>query len=263
MKAGLVPLLIGFALSASICVEGADTPAYETGYRTIMKLGSDLYRALPPKYREQVHVQPVSLETDVMPFVRPIEYPDETRPLRMVFISVGFVDLMNNVAHAKAINKVEKGYFEKYLINLAQESGEMSLKEIPRISEKRFWSDQMINEQLSNFNQMVGMVLAIELSHHYLGHYRKYADQLSDAKGKPVPINSLLSQAEWDESLKAGSHNALECGLGVQGLKALYEAMDKMPRRPAWTIYFIPESVRVDKVKKTLEQYENDYFHGR
>ena len=244
-------------------VRAAEAPSYESGYRAIMKLGSDLQKALPPKQRAQVHVQPVSLETDMMPFVRPIEYPDEIRPMRMVFISVGFVDLMNNVAHAKAINKVERGYFEKYLVSLAQETGEMSLRDLPRLSERRFWSEKMINEQLSNFNQMVGMVLAIELSHHYLGHYRKYADKLSDEKGKAVPINTLLSPAEWDESLKAGARNALECGLGVDGLKALYEAMDKMPLRPGWAIYFLPDAVRFDKVKRTLETYEKDYFQGR
>ena len=241
----------------------SDAPVYETGYRAIMRLGSDLYKALPPKERDQVNVHPVSLETDVMPFVRTTEYPDEPKPLRMVFISLGFVDLMNNVAHAKAINKIDRSYFERYLQALARETGEMSLRDLPRISEKKYWSVNMINEQASNFNQMVGMVLAIELSHHYLGHYKKYADKLSDEKGKPVPINTLLTPDEWEASLKAGSRNALECGLGVDGLKALYEAMDKMPRRPFWTIYFLPDSVQVERVSKTLEKYEKDYFQGR
>ncbi len=259
------------SLLSSLCLTCAclspaaasDAPAYETGYRAIMKLGTDLYRALPPKQRDQVNVHPVSLETDVMPFVRTTEYPDESKPMRMVFISLGFVDLMNNVAHAKAINKTEKNYFERYLQTLARETGEMSLRDLPRISERKYWTVNMINEQASNFNQMVGMVLAIELSHHYLGHFKKYADKLSDEKGIPVPINTLLTPEEWEASLKAGSRNALECGLGVDGLKALYEAMDKMPRRPFWTIYFLPDSVQVDRVSKTLEKYEKDYFQGR
>jgi hypothetical protein len=240
-----------------------DTHVYESGYKVTMKLGSELYKALDLKQRSFMTSIPVSLETDVVPFVRPMEYPDETKPLRIVFISLGFVDLMNNVAHSKAVDKLEKGYFEKYVMSLSKEDGEMSLKDLPGISDDRFWSEDMMNEQLSSFNQMVGMVLAIDLSHHYLGHYKKYQDKLTDAKGHYVPINNMLTEAEWMESMRAGARNALECGLGVDGLKSLYDCINKMPTRPTWTAYFLPDKVKVPKMLKELETIEKKYFQGQ
>jgi len=259
----LMVCLLTAELSAA-SASGADKiPSYETGYKAIMKLGGDLYRALDPKYQKIIHVQPVSLETDVTPFVKPLEYPDDNGPMRMVFVSVGFVDLMNNVAHSKAIDKIEKGYFKNYVVSLAGEDGYMSLKEIPKLQDKKYWSDDMLNEQISNFNQMVGMVIAIDLSHHYLGHFKKYEKRLADEKGAAVPINNLLTDAEWDASVRNGAYNALESGLGVDGLKALYEAIDKMPVRPAWTAYFLPERVKVAKLLKDLEKYEKAYFQGQ
>src|SRR5438309_1868150 len=78
----------------------SDGLTYKTGYSVIVRLGIDLQKALRADYRRVINSQPVSLETDVMPFVKPYEYADQSEPLRMVFISVGFVDLVNNVAHA-------------------------------------------------------------------------------------------------------------------------------------------------------------------
>ena len=47
-------------------------------------------------------------------------------------------------------------------------------------------TEDLLNDQQSNFNQMVGMVLAIELSHHYLGQYKKYSDTLAETALKSV-----------------------------------------------------------------------------
>ena len=253
--------LFAFLFSVQAEDEG---PKYQTGFSATMKLGTDLYNSLKEKYRSQIAAQPISLETDVKPFIKPVEYPDEKQPIRMVFISVGFLDLINHVAHAKAIDKIEPGYFQKYLLTLAEEQGEMSLKEPPKISDKRFWSDDIMNEQLSNFNQMAGMLVAMNLSHFYLGHYKKYGDKLSDEDGKkPEIIDNLLTSAEWEDSLKCGAAHALDCGFGVDGIKALYDCFSKMPKRPAWTKYFLPEKANVSKVKGQLEKWEKDYFHGQ
>lgn len=258
--------LLAFAMTSTLHAEedgAAGTPKYATGYSATMKLGADLYSALKPKYREEISSQPISLETDVMPTVKPMEYPDEKKPMRMVFISVGFLDLINHVAHAKAIDKIEPGYFEKYVLSLAEEKGETSLKELPKISDKRFWTDDVMNEQLSNFNQMAGMLVAMNLSHFYLGHYKKYEEKLNaDAKRGEI-INNLLTSEEWDNSLKAGAAHALDCGFGVDGIKALYECINKMPKRPVWTVYFLPEKTNVSKTKSVLEKYEKLYFEGR
>src|SRR5436853_7485257 len=118
-----------FSVVASCAyAEDNDTPKYATGgYSATTKLGGDLFNALKEKYRDGIVEKPVSLDTDVSPFIKPVEYPDEKKPLRMVFISVGFLDLINHVAHAKAIDKIEPGYFEKYVLNLAEEKGDTAL----------------------------------------------------------------------------------------------------------------------------------------
>ncbi len=258
----LLCIILGVSLGFAYAEEEA--PRYATGYSATMKLGTDLYNALKEKYRSQIAPQPISLETEVKPFIKPTEYPDEKQPIRMVFISVGFLDLINHVAHAKAIDKIEPGYFERYLLSLAQEKGETSLKELPRISDKRYWTDDIMNEQVSNFNQMTGMLVALNLSHFYLGHYKKYADKLDEENGKQaVAVNNLLTQSEWDASLKCGAAHALDCGFGIDGIKALYECFSKMPHRPDWTAYFLSDRANVGKVKSQLEKYEKDYFQGK
>jgi hypothetical protein len=81
--------------------------------------------------------------------------------------------------------------------------------------------------------------------------------------GKLVPINLLLAPAEWDASVKAATLNALNCALGTDGPKALFEAIDKMPNRPAWTAFMVPPATDLKKLNKQLKKYEDDFFHGR
>jgi hypothetical protein len=268
VKLNLRSWIIGSTLFLAFAAPRAQTnpspgPIYtNTGYSTMMRLGKDLYRSLKPENQKIVSPEPIFIETDVTPFVKPVEYPDEPKPLRAVFISAGFIDLVNYVAHAKAIDKIQKGYFEKYVLSLSEETGEKELRELPDLSNRRFWTDDMLNAQRSYFNQIVGEVVAIELSHHYLGHYKKYASQLVDAQEKTVPINNLLTPQEWDASVQAGVRNALNCGLGIDGVKALYECIDKMPKRPAWTAFFLPANVKLSKLKKDLQRLEDRFFAG-
>lgn len=235
---------------------------YKTSFMSVRALGLDLYRSMRPKQREAVSSEPVSLETDVAPFVKVTEYPDEERPLRFVFVSAGFIDLMNNVAHAKAIDTVEKGYFQKYIVSLAQETGEKELKPLPDLSNPAYWTDAVLNEQASNFNQMVGAIVAIKLAHHYLGHYKKYAARVEDAQGRRVAINSLLTEGEWGDALRAGVENALAAGLGIEGIAALFDAIGRMPQRPDWTAYFLPPKANVKAMQKTLAKLERKSFGG-
>src|SRR4051812_37757638 len=159
---------LALALFFSTCAALAqpnspDGLRYKSGYSGMMKLGKDIYNALKPQQREMVSAQPISIETDVTPFVRLLYYPDEPKPVRGVWISAGFIDLVNNVAHAKAIDSKQKGYFARYIDLLSQETGEKSLKPLPNDSNPAFWTEDMLNEQLSNFNSIVGVVVGIKL----------------------------------------------------------------------------------------------------
>jgi hypothetical protein len=256
-----------FAAAVSL----ADTPTgnpenstYRTGYAATMKFGLELYRALKPKFRPFVHSRPINVETDDTPFIRleEITDPEIGSPMAMVIISAGFIDLVNNVAHAKAIDAGERGYFQQYVLSLAQETGEKGLRELPNLSNSRYWTRDMMNEQLSNYNQIVGVLVGMKLANYYLGHYKKYERQLRDAQGNPMPINSFLTPAEWDEALKWGVVNALDCGLATDGIKALFDSIDKMPKRPAWARFFLPENVKVAKIRKDVEKIERRYFAG-
>ena len=40
-----------------------------------------------------------------------------------------------------------------------------------------------MNHQASQFNQMAGALIAIEMAHHYLGHYKKYEASLKGCPG--------------------------------------------------------------------------------
>lgn len=257
-------LLFSFAVCFMAAAELADEKhSYTSGFSTVLKIGKALNESLAVKAREQIHPQPVTLDLWDMPTVRPADLFEDGRPFGQVLISAGFIDLINHVSHAKAIDKIERGYFQKYILSLAEESGERELKELPNISNPRFWNDDVMNAQLSSFNQMAGMIVAINLSHHYLGHYRKYSSQLGVPHKYPVSINDLLTPAEWEQSVKTGAHNALDCALATDGLRALFEAIDQMPKRPAWTAYFLPKNADVKRLNKELQKHETDFFHGK
>src|SRR6185436_19418580 len=101
------------------------------------------------------------------PMIRAGEIADEDKPMRAVFVSRGFIDLANRVSHAKAIDRLEKGYYLKYVTVLA-ESGDKPLGELPGIRNSRYWTDDIMNAQRSYFNQIVATSIAIKLAHHYL-----------------------------------------------------------------------------------------------
>ncbi len=248
-----------FQLNAQI---DEQVPVYKTGFANIVKIGADIQKVIDEKYKDVINEIPVFLETDLMPSIKPVEYTGTNQPMRVVFISAGFIDLINLVSHAKAIDSVQKGYFEKYILILSKESGKKELAPLPDGNNKKYNTEAIYNTQRSYFNQMAGMVLGIELSHHYLGHFKKYKDKLEDSSGNSVPINNLLTPSEWEESLKEGARVSLSCGYGVDGIKALYEAIGKMKERPVWTSFFLPKNVKVDKIKKELEKLEKKFFSG-
>jgi hypothetical protein len=258
-------LLLAFATTSRLALAQPNSPdglTYKSGYSSMMKLGKDIYYFLKPQQKELVSSQPISIETDVTPFVRLLYYPDEPKPIRGVWISAGFIDLVNSVAHAKAIDRIEKGYFARYIDILGQESGEKSLRPLPNDSNPAYWTEDMLNEQLSNFNSIVGIVVGIKLAHHYLGHYDKYKDRLLDAHGVVQPINNMITPKEWEDAFNHGVRNALDAGCMIEGVIPFFEAFDKMKKRPAWTVYFVPDNVKFSKLKKDLEKIQKKFLDG-
>jgi hypothetical protein len=180
--------------------------------------------------------------------------------LCQVSVSTGFIDLLNHIAHAKAIDRIQPGFFLQYVFVLAHEGADANPAVPPNLDNARYWTDAVMRDQASFFNEMIGITLAMNLSHHYLGHCAKYAAQRPDAKREP--INNLIAPDEWEASVKYAALNSLNCAISTDGARALFEFIDQMPQRPAWTGYIMPQSANIKRINEQLARYEHDYFRG-
>jgi len=250
----LAVCLPGYALTNS-------TPhVYPSGVNVALQIGSDLYDSLEAKYRNKLQTPPICAVPKDAPEMALTENNGVNKTLGQISLSVGFVDLINHIAHAKAIDHIQHGYFEKYMSGFGQEAAVGTAMEAPTISEDRYWTDEVMNDQASYFNQMMGLTMAINLSHHYLGQFEKYAGQMQ--AGKPVAINNYLTETEWDTGVRAAVLNSLQCAFATEGAKALFDAIGKMPHRPAWTAYIVPQNTDIKKLNKQLAKYEVAFFRG-
>jgi len=261
MKTTIAAALLATALSAA--GQNAVPPrTYPSGFSVALDRGGDLSEALPEKFGKQLAPQPIALQPQDLPQITPIASRDESKVLRQVSVSAGFIDLVNHLAHAKAIDRVQPGFFDQYVQNLVRTAGDDFAIQLPVMVDPRFWQDDVLNDQSSYFNQMIGMMVAINLSHHYLGHFDKYAPKMAGPGNKMLPINEFLTPGEWDVSVKAGATDALNCALATDGARALFEAIDRFPRRPAWTAAILPKDTDIKKLNQQLTQYETQFFHG-
>jgi hypothetical protein len=260
MKTRIAAAFLAAVFSASS--QAADPlRAYPSGFSVALDRGGDLSEALPPKFGSLLAPQPIALQPQDLPQITPIASRDENKVLRQVSVSAGFIDLVNHLSHAKAIDRIQPGYFDQYVQNIARTVGDDSIQ-LPVMLDARFWKDDVINDQAGYFNQMIGMMVAINLSHHYLGHFDKYAARMAGPGNSIIPINDLLSSAEWEVSVKAGATDSLNCALATDGARALFEAIDKFPRRPAWTEAILPKDADITKLNRELAKYETQFFHG-
>jgi hypothetical protein len=259
-KAGLFMMAMSLW---TIGLNGEDTHVYTTGFSSVLKLGGDLHDALPQKYYDQVDAQAVTMQPQDMPLIAPVSVTADNHVSRQVEFSAGFLDLANHLSHAKAIDKVQPGFFDQYVGQLAHAYTTSPATPIPPITDARFWTEDILNDQLSYFNQMMGTMMAINMAHHYMGNYAKYASKLTGPDNKVVPINSLLTPAEWDNAVKAGALDALNCAISTEGLRVLLDALDKMPTRPEWAAYIAPDKADFKKLIKQMAKFEEDFYHGR
>ena len=257
MRKQVAILVTAFCLALSLPAWAGPQHKYDNGFSQTRKIGSELYQTLDAKFQKDVFSEPVQIEQMESPLITPFEGEDANKALREVKISVGFIDLINHLAHAKAIDHIQSGYFQKYLSNLAtatdNEAG-------PEPVEDKYWSDDVMNDQAGYFNQMMGMTVSLAMSHHYLGHYNQFSSQMFATK--LVPIDTLITPAEWEATVKAATLNALNTAYGTDGAKALFEGLDKMKNRPAWVSFIVPPTADLKKLNKDLKKYEDSFFKG-
>ena len=234
---------------------------YEQSADTAVEIGDALYQALPLKLGNAVNAHPLVVAPCAEPFIFLAPTNTGKKLACDVSISSGMLDFFNHVAHAKAADRVAPGFYDDYLKRIAlTPSGRLTL---PEIADARFWTLPVRNRQMSLFNQMVGVLTAINLSHYYLGHYAKYAERLAGTDQSARSINLCLTPAEWDESVKAGAVNSMICALATQGGAVLYDAVSKLPQRPAWVDGLAPPFADLHELSKRLADYETNFYKGQ
>jgi hypothetical protein len=234
---------------------------YPDSLMQVARLGSDLFETLDPRFQQSLHSDPVTVENMEAPVITPSAVTEGDRSWGRVCISAGYVDLLNHIAHAKAIDQIQPGYFQTYILNLSKAADSDALPALPDMIDNRYWTDDVMNEQGSYFNQMIGMTLAINFSHHYLGNFNKFSSRMP--AGQPAAFNNFIPPDAWETEVKAATLNCLNCAVATGGARALFEAIDKMPRRPAWAAYVAPPGADLKKLIAHLSVYEKQYFHGQ
>jgi hypothetical protein len=234
---------------------------YANGNSLAAKLGGDLYQSLDPKFQCFIRPNPVLVQNSEEPVITPVAMGDGEQACGGVSLSAGYIDLLNHLAHAKAIDRVQPGYFEQYVANVARGTGSNALPDLPNIVDNRFWTIDVMNEQASYFNQMMGVTLAINFAYHYLGSYHQYSPRM--LAGKLVPINTFIPTEDWEAGVKAGVLNCLNCAVAMDGAEALFGAIDKMPRRPAWAAFLAPPGADLKSLVTQMSKYQFMYFHGQ
>jgi hypothetical protein len=234
--------------------------AYEMGFRNVTNINADLVLALDPPKRRQVSSNTLLLGTVRLPCLASAPGANPDAPGEPVRISSSFIDFINRVAHAKAVDESERGFFLRYATRLGEDPRTTLAPDFDVLLPQRAWSFNTMNRQASHFNQMVGGLLGIEHAHHYLGHYRKHAQHFAPWTALPQPINTLITEQEWHEAVLDGARNALACGLGVDGMKAIFECFGQMPTRPAWAAYFIHPQADVRLISAELVKAEREFF---
>lgn len=251
------PLLAGI-FTAAWCATASANPVkkYDSGFQTMARLADDLHRALPKDKRAALAARPVLMENVRTPYLELLPPSKHDTNSRAVFVSEALIDMLNYVSHARAVDAVDNGFLAKAINSLACDNEDKGLPPLFQPTHEKAWSFNTMNLQLTYFNQMAAGLLAIEMAHGYLGHHSKYASQI--AKGGP--LYSVVTPKEWREAVLTGSRHALKCGLAPEGLVVLYDAISKMPRRPAWASHVIPPSAEVSILRLELKRIEASFF---
>lgn len=248
--------VLSFALAALAWPTSAASnilPPVETSFTDVLNLTADIYQAMDAKDRDTMNPKPVLLETEAVPCVLSKETVEGDTKRPAVHISSGMIGLLNYVSFVKAVQKVNKSYYNSSLEALGKLAPGQAIPPLnPIICPAKNQLD-VSNEQMGYFNQMAGLLVSIDMVHHGMGYYEKYKDKLADK----VPLNSLLTPVEYQKAVVVAANKALECGLGVEGLRALMDLIDHVPTRPDWTTSILPRQAKPTKIMRLLLAVEN------
>jgi hypothetical protein len=242
-------------------VSASEAPVYEMGFRNMTNLQADLFQALDRKQQGLAAPSAVLLGGMRLPCIASLPgVTGSSADKGAVQLSAGFIDFINHVAHAKAIDESDRGFLVRYTAQFAQNSGNSTMPEFAALPSPKERTFQIMNRQASHFNQMAGGLIAIDLAHQYLGHYSRRSRDMASDVAVPTPVNTLITEQEWRDAVLRGASNALSCGLGTDGLRSLFDSFDRMETRPPWAAYFIHPKANVGKISAELGRLERDFF---
>jgi hypothetical protein len=250
---------LAFLLESIAQAQSYEAFDYKSGFNTIQTLGHDIYTSLEPAERAIISSQPISLDTSRKPFIRLLYYRDESETIRGVWVSQGMIDLVNQLAHAKAIDKQRRGYFSSYLKLL--EGSENSIPPLPDRENPAYWTDTLLNEQLSNFNSIIGILVGVNLAQHYLGLPQKYEKELRVEELDGIPLNKRITADEWEQSYRRGLNNAMLASCMTEGYLPICEGLSDMKHRPAWANYFYPDTIRFESMRKDMVKLQRKFLN--
>lgn len=237
-------------LSGAVAGDQVSSPAepgYETGLTNLMQVVEEL---------DEKSQQPIYLEKEETPVLTVAASRGGDGGPGTVCFSKGFVDLVNYMAHAKAVDEQKKGVLRGYVEHLA---GRTSAVPVPPAfpSPEKAWTSDTINSQMGFFNQIGAGLIAVEMACVQLGYSRKYAGQLAVAGAMPASLSQSLSPADWRMAVLTGATNAVLKGYFTPGLAAFYQALDDMKTKPSWLHYFVPPGVKLSKMASDLGWLED------
>ncbi len=255
----LLPVLGFFCASApTVRAESPGPRPYEPSFEMLTKITRELHQALDEKRRRLVSGE-LKLNPAAAEFF-PLLKGDESGADNSVAISTRFVTGLNQFAHARAIDGVAAGYFARYAGALPDAAAQSWEPVGHDLKPEQAWSFDVLNHQASLFNQMAGTLIAIQMAHHYLGHAKKLPAGAAGGASAATPITGRVSEKEWREAVFKGAKNALDCGLGTEGFRALLGAAGTSSSRPAWSVGFVHPKADVTKLSRELEKLEKDFF---
>ena len=105
---------------AAVAEVNPPSGTYPSGFSRALKLGGELSEALPQKFADQLSQEVIALQPQDVPVVTPVAVTGDNRIIRQVTLSAGFIEMVNHICHAKAVDRIQPGFFDQYVKNYAQ-----------------------------------------------------------------------------------------------------------------------------------------------
>lgn len=228
-------------------------PSYDLGQLTVAEMSRDLHAGLEAPLKSRFDPLWLAFEGGTQPSIQ-FAGPAGVK------LSSGFVEAIQRLAHALAINRVERGYFQRYL-KLMDRSGSEMPGALPNADRPDFWGAEVVNARITAANAMLAVAASMHLCEISLGYLDKYKSRVALTNSETLPsVTAFLAPDEWQQVLEQGVRVALHAGWAFDVVEPLFEAVDKMKNRPAWISAIVPSTVKFSRVKRRLQEIQDEFL---